>query len=128
MNETRPKLLIVDDIIVNRILLSEIVHQLGYDTVQAGNGKEAINILRSQHVLLVLLDIEMPVMNGVETARYIRDEFPDPHNRIPVIAITAHDPRTVGYDESKSDFDDLVTKPYTFEKISKLVSRYCPSC
>jgi two-component system, response regulator, stage 0 sporulation protein F len=111
------RILVVDDIYTNRYLLSELIKLTGNEAVLAENGEEAIEILKSQKINLVFMDIEMPVMNGIETTQYIRNELAPPLNAIPVIALTAHNPDLFFEDYSDVGFDELVTKPYSIEKI-----------
>jgi len=115
------RILVVDDIYTNRYLLAELIKQTGNVTVMAENGEEAIDILKSQEIHLVFMDIEMPVMNGIETTHYIRNELPAPLNAIPVIALTAHNPNFFFEDYSDVGFDELVTKPYSVEKIKATI-------
>ena len=116
------KILVVDDIYTNRYLLSELIKLTGNEVVVAENGQEAIDILRTEEIHMVFMDIEMPVMNGVETARYIRNELPSPLNAITVIALTAHNPELFFEDYSEAGFDELITKPYSVEKIRAIIS------
>lgn len=118
------KVLIVDDIVINRILLTEIISELGFDHSEAKNGKKAIEILQNEEINIVLMDIEMPVMNGLETTRYIRTKINDSKRNVPIIALTAHDPNDFFDDFSTTGFNKLVTKPYTIEKISKILSKF----
>lgn len=111
------RILVVDDIHTNRYLLSELIKLTGNEAVLAENGEEAIEILNSQKIHMVFMDIEMPVMNGIETTQYIRNKLPPPLNAIPVIALTAHNPEIFFEDYSDVGFDELVTKPYSVEKI-----------
>ncbi|MCP4648322.1 MAG: response regulator [bacterium] len=111
------KILIVDDIYTNRYLLSELVKLTGNEAVIAENGEQAIEILKNQEIHMVFMDIEMPVMNGVETTQYIRNEMSAPINAIPIIALTAHNPDLFFEDFSDVGFDELITKPYSVGKI-----------
>ena len=117
MCNTMLKILVTDDIYTNRYLLSELIRLTGNEVVLAENGEEALEILKSQEIDLVFMDIEMPVMNGIETIQYIRNELPPPLNAIPVIALTAHNPQLFFEDFSDVGFDELITKPYSIEKI-----------
>jgi len=116
------KILVVDDIYTNRYLLSELIKLTGNEVVLAENGQEAIDILKTEEIHMVFMDIEMPVMNGVETAQYIRNELPSPLNAITVIALTAHNPELFFEDYSEAGFDELITKPYSVEKIRAMIS------
>jgi len=120
------RILVVDDIYTNRYLLSELIKLTGHEAVQAEDGQQAIDILTSEEIHMVFMDIEMPVMNGVETTRYIRNELPSPLNAITVIALTAHNPELFFEDYSDAGFDELITKPYSVEKIRAMISDNAP--
>ncbi len=116
------KILIVDDIFTNRLLLSELIKSLGHFSTQAENGKEAIEYLQKDDFDLVLMDIEMPVMNGLETTEIIRKTFPSPKNVTTIVALTAHNPALFFEDYSDAGFDELLTKPYSLDKIVELIN------
>jgi len=120
------RILVVDDVFTNRFLLSELIRMTGNEAVLAENGEKAIEILKSQPIHLVFMDIEMPVMNGVETTQYIRKELDPPLNVIPVIALTAHNPELFFEDFSDVGFDELITKPYSIEKIREKIRALVP--
>lgn len=111
------RILVVDDIYTNRYLLSELIKLTGNEPVLAEDGEQALEILKNQEIHMIFMDIEMPVMNGVETTRYIRNEMAAPLNAIPIIALTAHNPDLFFEDYSDAGFDELVCKPYSVEKI-----------
>ena len=120
------KILFVDDIFINRILLAEIINEAGYSSIQAKNGKHAIEIFEAtDDIDLILMDIEMPVMNGFETTRYIRQKFEEPKKSIPIVAITAHDPNSFLEEYNDIGFDELITKPYSTAKISDAINKLC---
>ena len=116
------KILIVDDIYTNRLLLSELIKSLGHHPVLAQNGKEAIDFLKNDNYDLVLMDIEMPVMNGLETTRFIRNDFPSPKNQVTIVALTAHNPTMFFNDFGDAGFDELITKPYSLNKIVEVIN------
>ncbi len=115
------RILIVDDIFTNRLLLSEVLKTLGHEFDQAENGREAIEAILKEDYDLVLMDIEMPVMNGLETMKHIREEMSFPKNKTFVVALTAHNPEMFFDDFKDVGFDRLLTKPYNMEKIGSLV-------
>lgn len=119
------RIIIVDDIFTNRLLISEIVKSMGHSILEAENGREALEMLQNEGKIdLVLMDIEMPVMNGIETTRYIRESMPFPVNQIPVVALTAHNPKLFFEDFQDVGFNRLLTKPYSLEKLMKLISEF----
>ena len=118
------KVIIADDIFTNRLLLSEIIEDLGHDFITTENGKEAVDALLNNKIDMVLMDIEMPVMNGLEATRYIRENLPSPKCYTPVIALTAHNPKIFFDDFKDVGFDQLLTKPYSVKKISELFDSF----
>ncbi len=120
----KPNLLIVDDIQINRMLLSDIATSIGCTYTAVKNGKEAIAEFNNNKFDLILMDIEMPVMNGIETTIAIR-KSEGPKSQIPIIALTAHNPEDFFSEFSGTGFNELITKPYLISKIQKVVSNYC---
>jgi len=118
------KVLIVDDIFYNRVLLKEILEDLDCTTEQASNGLEAINKLKNSTFDIIFMDIEMPVMNGIETTKLIRQNSDAQISKTIIIAITAFDPSSFFEEYSNVGFDSLITKPYTFEKLQKTISMF----
>ncbi len=121
------RILVVDDIYTNRYLLSELIKLTGNIVVLAENGAEAIKILENEEIDMVFMDIEMPVMNGIETTNHIRQKLPSPVNVIPVIALTAHNPELFFEDFADVGFDELVTKPYSVDKIKSRIEEFAGS-
>lgn len=120
------KILVVDDIYTNRYLLSELIRLSGNEPVIAENGQQALEILQNQEIHMIFMDIEMPVMNGIETTQYIRNELSAPLNAIPIVALTAHNTEIFFDDYSDAGFDELVTKPYSIQKIRAKIRELSP--
>lgn len=116
------RILIVDDIYTNRLLLSVLIKSTGHEAVLAEDGEQALRILKNEKIHLVFMDIEMPVMNGLETTAYIRNQMQSPLNVIPVIALTAHNPDLFFQDFADAGFDELITKPYSADKIKGIIN------
>ncbi|HPD95798.1 MAG: response regulator [Bacteroidales bacterium] len=121
------RVLIVDDILVNRLLLMEILKNVCDSCVEAQNGKEAIEKLQKDNSIdVVLMDIEMPVMNGLEATKHIREDLPSPLKFTPIIALTAHNPATFFDDFKNVGFDYLLTKPYSVDRIRDAINKVLP--
>ena len=118
------RILVVDDIYTNRYLLTELVKITGNEVVQVENGEEAIRVLENEKIDLIFMDIEMPVMNGIETTLHIRNNMPFPTNALPIIALTAHNPELFFEDFKDVGFDELITKPYSVEKIKEKINSF----
>ena len=116
--------LVADDYIDNRILLNEIITILGHNCILAEDGEEACNILKINDIDIILMDIEMPKLNGLEATKEIRTFFSAPKNQTPIIAISAHTPEHFNKKLKKTGFDDYISKPYSIEKIIDIVERY----
>jgi CheY-like chemotaxis protein len=123
------KIIVADDYYTNRLLVSEILKSLGHDFIEAENGQQALEALENNNDIdLVLMDLEMPVMNGVEAMRYIREKFVYPKKDIPIIAITAHNPGMFIEDCQGSGFNKLMGKPYSIEKIAEMLQDFSNNC
>jgi len=116
--------LVVDDIYMNRLLLKNLIKKVSDKTFEAEDGSKAIEILKSEKVDFVLMDIEMPIMNGLETTKYIREEFSYPLNKIPIIALTAHNPNDFFDDYKDVGFDYILTKPYSLRTILDTINNF----
>jgi CheY-like chemotaxis protein len=118
------RILIVDDIFSNRLLLSSALESIGIASKSVGNGQAAVDALEEENFSMVFLDIEMPVMNGLETVRYIRKQMNSPLKNIPVIALTAHNPLEYGSSIEIAGFNEILTKPYSIDKLQNLIHKY----
>ncbi len=107
------KILIAEDESkISRIIDLQLKH-VGYDTTVVDNGKRALECLAHESFDLVLLDVMMPVMDGIEACREIKTLYPD----IKVIMLTAKDDIGDVITGLDSGADDYVTKPFIFEEL-----------
>jgi CheY-like chemotaxis protein len=124
INMSKFKVVIADDIFTNRLLLSEIITDLGHEYITVENGREAVDALSRNEVDLILMDIEMPIMNGLEATKYIREKLSAPKCNTPVVALTAHNPKIFFDDYKDVGFSQLLTKPYSVRKITELLENF----
>jgi len=108
-------ILVVDDEQVIRDVLKRLLLREGYDVLSAASGKEAMGILRSARPDLVLLDIAMPEMSGIEICRWIRRDSATP--RLPIIMITGKSGVNDEVEGLETGADDYVTKPFNTEEL-----------
>ena len=111
--------LIVEDNIFNRVIAKDFCESWGLGVLEAENGQEAIAILEKQQVDIVLLDIQMPVMNGYETISWIRAQNSSYFLDLPVIALTASAMVEVQNKVYQCGMNDFLTKPFVPEDFYK---------
>lgn len=125
MSTDEIQIIIADDIFSNRLLLQNVLEQLGYHAKVVENGKKLIEHLEENpNIKMVLTDIEMPVMNGLEVVRTIRKRFGKTPADLPVIALTAHNLKEFSGKLEDAGFDDIISKPYSTRKFDELLTKY----
>jgi PAS domain S-box-containing protein len=118
------KVLVVEDIPLNQLLMKTLLDDFGFERDIAANGKIAIEKLKSKSFDIILMDLQMPEMNGFEATGYIRNEM---NSKIPIIALTA-DVTTVDLAKCKAvGMNDYIAKPVDerllYSKIVGLVKK-----
>jgi two-component system, response regulator, stage 0 sporulation protein F len=114
------KVLVADDLFTSRVQIGLVLKSMGYTYDEAVNGDIAINKLEENDYAFILMDIEMPVRNGLETTLYIRKKLGDTQKRnTPVIAITAHDPADYAVNLDSYGFNGFISKPVTPDKLKE---------
>ncbi|MFW5852066.1 MAG: response regulator [Bacteroidota bacterium] len=116
------KVLIVDDNPVRRQVLGEYLTELNYSFVEASNGKEAIEIFKQEPFDMIFMDLHMPIMNGIDTTKYIRTKLPFPKNRVIIIANTVYNYKDFFDDFYNVGFNDIIPNPYTIQTLSNLIN------
>ena len=117
------RFLVVDDSAVNRLLACQVVksHWPQAVMVQAGNGQEALNTLQKDNFDMVLMDMLMPVMDGIEATRRLRTDWPSPQKELPVLVLTAN----VSSEDHQRCVDvganALVLKPFDRQRLCALI-------
>jgi PAS domain S-box-containing protein len=102
------KILVVEDIPLNQLLMRTVLDDYGFESDIAANGKIAIDMLKEKEYNIILMDLQMPVMNGFEATSYIRNTI---KSTIPIIALTA-DVTTVDLEKCTTvGINDYVAKP-----------------
>lgn len=120
-NTKRSKILIVDDIAANIQLQQAYLNSLGYDTIIARNGEEALDKVHQEKPDLVLLDVMMPKLNGFETCKRIKGD--EVTRYIPVIMVTALNEIEDKMRGLEAGADDFISKPFNkFELLARVKS------
>ncbi|RFP65960.1 PAS domain S-box protein [Hymenobacter lapidiphilus] len=115
------KILVVEDIALNQLLMKTLLEGFGFEMEVAGNGKIALEKLRTTRYDIVFMDLQMPVMNGFEATEYIRNEL---HLTVPIIALTA-DVTTVDVEKCKAaGMNDYISKPIDEKLLYSKIIKY----
>lgn len=117
------KILVAEDNLINRKLVISILKRMGYNVSYVTNGQEAVDMVRQMDFDIVLMDIQMPVMSGVEATIKIKSEVP--HNRQPlIIALTANSEVEDKETCLKSGMVDYMSKPINLSVLQNVLSKW----
>ncbi|MCM0755979.1 ATP-binding protein [Desulfovibrio aminophilus] len=121
------RILLVEDELVNRMFASQVLGRMDHAVTAVTNGAEAIQALERENFDLILMDVQMPVMDGITATKAIRDgrtRCRDP--RIPIIALTAYAMESDRDRFLRIGMDDFVAKPFTVEALAQAIDRALP--
>jgi two-component system cell cycle response regulator DivK len=120
----KKRILVVEDQEDNRQILRDLLSTTDYEIIEAENGKDALAAVAKQRPDLILMDIQMPIMDGYEATRCIKAD-PGTHG-IPIIAVTSY---ALSGDEQKArdaGCDDYVPKPFSPRQLLAKIRQYLP--
>lgn len=112
------KILIVEDNIINQLITKKIIEKNNYKCSVVNDGFTAIDLLKKEEFDVVLMDINMPLMNGFETTRRIRSIG----ILTPIVALTAFDKDEIADEAISSGMNDIIIKPFESEKLFKIIN------
>lgn len=120
------RILLVEDQLTNRLVVENILENMGYRPVHAENGQEAVNKVKAEHFDLILMDVQMPVMNGYDATQAIRDfEAANPiRGHVPIIAVTANAMQGDRERCIEAGMDDYIAKPIQIPELQDMIQRY----
>ncbi|MFU2208690.1 ATP-binding protein [Solidesulfovibrio sp. C21] len=114
--------LLVEDERINRLTTGRTLARLGYKVLEAANGQEALATLARDKADIILMDIQMPVMDGIECAHHIRNgEVPGLAKRIPIVALTAYASEKDRERFLRLGMNDYLAKPHTIEQLGEVL-------
>jgi len=124
----RRKILVVEDELINRIYLLKLLEKKGYQVQSADNGETALKALQRDAFDCVLMDVQMPVMDGLEATSIIRRSPQFKHcANIPIIALTAHALKGDREKMLESGMSGYVAKPLDFQELTHVMAELCES-
>jgi signal transduction histidine kinase/CheY-like chemotaxis protein/PAS domain-containing protein/HPt (histidine-containing phosphotransfer) domain-containing protein len=122
-----PRILLVEDNEINRQVALGLLDRLGLTATVAANGREALQAVAAEPFDLVLMDLQMPEMDGLEAARRIRDPHsPAKNPKVPIIAMTAHAIRGDRETCLAAGMNDYLTKPVDPERFRAALAQWLP--
>ncbi len=113
-----------EDNAVNQRLAARLLEKRGHRVVVVANGREALDTLEKINFDLVLMDVQMPEMDGLDATRIIRNSETGTGRHIPIVALTAH---ALKRDEERcieAGMDAYLTKPIRPEKLDEILQKY----
>jgi two-component system chemotaxis response regulator CheY len=122
INTTSKAILVVDDADYIRRLVSIVLSLEGYTVVEATNGKEALDILEKTRVDMIITDLNMPVMDGIELVSAMRSE--PAYSHIPVVMLTSEFLESRKQKAFESGINEWVPKPYITSRLRDFVFKY----
>lgn len=114
--------LIVDNNKIRRKLLASFLRELDCTFTEVVNGKEAIEMLTHNTFDIIFIDINLPVINGIETTKIIRKKLPFPKNRIKIIANTPDNYKDFFSEYYDVGFNDVMPNPNTIDNLKTLIN------
>ena len=119
-------ILLVEDNETNQEVASKLLRRCGMDVHIACNGLEAVNMCRTRKFDLVFMDIQMPVMDGLEAVRRIRVDESGTDRRMPIVAMTAHAMQSDRVISLEAGMNDHITKPIDPETLNNVLLKWIP--
>jgi two-component system cell cycle response regulator DivK len=123
-NNRQRTIMVVEDFEDNRFMMRRLLEMSGYRVVEAVNGEQAVELAQRERPHLILMDLSLPILDGLAATRRIRQHAE--LRRVPIIAVSAHDTSDFHADALAAGCNDYVTKPIDFEQLESLLSRLIP--
>ncbi len=116
-------ILLAEDNRVNQLFASELITEWGATLDIADNGQIAIELYHKKDYDIILMDIQMPILDGIDATHIIRNQFPKHKQNIPIIAITANAKNGDEIKFKEYGMNDVIFKPYSSNKLYKLITQ-----
>lgn len=115
-------IMVVEDYDDTRMLLKTGLEGLGYSVFEATNGQEAVDIAGREHLDLILMDLDLPILDGIVATQRIRQQTEKQH--VPIVALTAYPMSYTRVKAFAEGCDEYMAKPIDMSELARLVKRY----
>ena len=116
-----PTIMVVEDYDDTRMLLKKGLEGLGYSVLEASTGQEAVDIAAREHLDLILMDLDLPILDGIVATQLIRQQS---DMRVPIVAVTAYPMSYTRVKAFAEGCDEYMAKPIDMSELARLVDRY----
>ena len=114
--------MVVEDYDDTRILLKRGLEELGYSVLEASNGQEAVDIAGREHPDLILMDLDLPILDGIAATQCIRQQAE--MENVPIVAVTAYPLSYTHVKAFAKGCNEYMAKPIDLAELGRLVDRY----
>jgi len=118
-NSTDPTVLLVEDVEDSRFFMRLELEHHGYRVIEAEDGEKAVELALRERPNIILMDLTLPGIDGLEATRRIRSD--DHLHKVPIIAVTGHQETDFRLGAKESGFDAYVTKPIDIDSLIELI-------
>lgn len=125
MKRDKPQFLVVEDFEDSRFMMRRLLEMAGYAVLEASDGEQAVKIAVTARPALILMDLSLPKLDGLEATRQIRQK--KGLKSVPIVAVSAHDSPQSRSEALEAGCNEYVTKPIDFDRLSAVVQRFLPS-
>ena len=120
--KTTRTIMIVEDYDDTRVLLRKVLEQLGYSVLEASNGQEAVDIAERERPDLILMDLDLPILDGIAATQRIRQHAD--LESVPIVAVTAYPMSYTHVKAFAKGCNEYMPKPIDMNELANLVNRY----
>jgi len=120
-----PTVLVVEDNDETSFLLRTVLRRKGYSVIEAWDGKQAIEVAEGEELDLILLDLQLPRLNGLGVIHRLRQNAR--LENVPIVIITGQDPEKCRSTAIAEGCDDFLSKPIDFDRLDALLNYYAPT-
>jgi CheY-like chemotaxis protein len=117
----KKSVMVVEDFEDNRYMMRRLLEMCGYEVLEAVNGEEAVEMALKERPGLILMDLSLPLLDGLAATRKIREHWE--LREVPIVAVSAHDTADFHADALAAGCNDYVTKPIDFDQLEGLLQR-----